>query len=139
LSTEPEPRRHQDALNESHNAVRWLINRQQWQTGEYVMQHLPTSLVSFGCLLLVMGAADEHEIRYACADDTQLSVTFSSEDTHPGTARLTIAGSPVDITLPQVPSANGGRYARDRMELRIKGSSARLSRTGSTATTCHVT
>ena len=103
------------------------------------MQNLLTSLVSFGGLFLVMGAADEHAIQYACTDNTQLSITFSSEDTHPGTARLTIAGSPVDITLPQVPSADGGRYARDGMEFWIKGTSARLSRNGSAATTCHVT
>jgi membrane-bound inhibitor of C-type lysozyme len=117
----------------------WLTNRQEWQRGEYVMQHLLTSLVGAGGLLLVMGAADEHAIQYACADNTRLRVTFSSEDTHPGTARLTIAGSPVDITLPQVLSADGGRYARHGMEFWIKGNSARLSRTGSAATTCHVT
>ena len=102
------------------------------------MQHLITSLVSFGGLFLVMGAADNHEIQYACVDNTQLSVTFSSQDTHPGAARLIIAGSPVDITLPQVPSADGGRYACNGMELWIKGNSARLSRTGSASTTCHV-
>ncbi len=102
------------------------------------MDNFLTGIVSFGGLLLVMGSANAEAIRYACSDNTRLSVTFSSEDVRPGTARLLIAGSSGDITLPQVPSADGGRYADGGTEFWIKGNTARLTRSGTDATTCHV-
>jgi len=105
---------------------------------ENAMQNFLTSIVSFGGLLLVMGSTNAEAIQYACSDNTELSVTFSSEDVRPGTARLIIAGSPDATTLPQVPSADGGRYADGGMEFWIKGDSARLTRTGRDATTCQV-
>jgi membrane-bound inhibitor of C-type lysozyme len=102
------------------------------------MQHLITSIVSFGGLFLVMGSTDANEIQYVCADNTPLTVTFTTEGSGPGKARLTIAGVSDDITLPQVLSADGARYARDDMEFWVKGNSARLTRAGTAATTCHV-
>jgi membrane-bound inhibitor of C-type lysozyme len=101
------------------------------------MQNFITSIVSFGGLLLVMGASNAEVVRYACRDNTQLSVTFSGDDMAPGTAHLVIVGTPVDVILPQVPSADGGRYAGSGLEFWIKGNSASLTRTGRDATTCH--
>ena len=102
------------------------------------MQHLITGLVSFAGLLLVTSPSQADEFRYTCDDGVQLSVTFSSEGSGPGSARLIFAGSSATIDLPQVLSADGGRYAQNGMEFWIKGNSARLTRSGSAATTCHV-
>jgi membrane-bound inhibitor of C-type lysozyme len=102
------------------------------------MRHLITSLVSLGGLFLAAGAAADNEVHYTCEDKTRLSVSFLGQDAGSGAARLMVAGSPVAITLPQVLAADGGRYAGDGTEFWVKGRSARLSRTGSAVTTCHV-
>jgi membrane-bound inhibitor of C-type lysozyme len=100
------------------------------------MQNLLISILSFGGLLCLMGTSHAGEYHYGCVDNTRLSVTFSGEGTAPGTAHLAIAGTPVNVTLPQVPSADGGRYADGGLEFWINGRSARLTRPGTETTTC---
>jgi hypothetical protein len=47
-----------------------------------------------------------------------------------GSVRLTFAGKGGNVSLPQAPSADGGRYADGGMEFWIKGKTARLTRAG---------
>jgi membrane-bound inhibitor of C-type lysozyme len=94
--------------------------------------------LSIGALLFA-GPAGATAIRYDCADGTRLTASFSAPGDGPGSARLSFSDASPVITLPQVLSADGGRYADERTEFWIKGNGARLTRAG-VATTCrHVT
>ena len=92
----------------------------------------PISLI---VLSLFASEACATEVRYACADGMWLTVIFSPPESVPGLAQLAVAGSSTAITLPQVLSADGGRYANDDTEFWIKGNQARLTRAGK-VTTC---
>jgi membrane-bound inhibitor of C-type lysozyme len=88
------------------------------------------------CLILVgpVELALATEVTYRCADGAKARAVFS--DPGPaGTVRLTFAGRARAITLPQAPSADGGRYADGTLEFWIKGMAARLTRAG-IATDC---
>jgi membrane-bound inhibitor of C-type lysozyme len=85
--------------------------------------------------LLCAGPVGATEVRYGCADGTQLTASFSAPGDGPGSARLSFSDATSVITLPQVLSADGGRYADERTEFWIKGNGARLTRAG-VATTC---
>jgi membrane-bound inhibitor of C-type lysozyme len=63
---------------------------------------------------------------YTCGDGTALTATFTSD---PAAAKLVIAGGKT-MTLPQVVSADGGRYADDTTEFWIRGNSARFTISG---------
>lgn len=63
-------------------------------------------------------------------DGTRLTANFSLPGAAPGRVVLRMAGAQGKITLPQVMSADGGRYANDRVEFWIKGRSATLVRGG---------
>ena len=65
---------------------------------------------------------------YTCSGGTSLTAIFSSPP--PGNVVLVIAGTDARITLPQVKSADGGRYANDEMEFWIRGKEATLTRAG---------
>ena len=67
---------------------------------------------------------------YTCTGGTRLTAAFSRPGTSPGSVILTMSGGSGKITLPQVISADGGRYANDAMEFWIKGRSATLTRGG---------
>ena len=75
------------------------------------------------------------EAHYECSTGTRLSATFSSPNVSPGSVILVFAGARRLIILPQVVSADGGRYANSDMEFWIKGKDATLTRAGK-ATTC---
>lgn len=60
---------------------------------------------------------------------------FSDPSVQPGSVVLHMSGAG-EITLPQVMSADGGRYADDKMEFWIKGNEATLTRDGASQT-CH--
>jgi membrane-bound inhibitor of C-type lysozyme len=77
-------------------------------------------------------AAAQESAHYVCADNTALTATFQ---TSPGSAVLVFAGSDEKTTLPQVMSADGGRYATGDVEFWIKGRDATLTR-GDSKTTC---
>ena len=53
-----------------------------------------------------------------------------------GNGRVALTGPDGRVTLPQQPSADGGRYANNRMEFWIKGNGATLTREGRSET-CH--
>ena len=82
--------------------------------------------------------AQAREVQYACTDQTVLAVTFSVPGASPAFARLAITGMLADIVLPQVISADGGRYANEDLEFWIKGNSAQLTRDGGSITICPV-
>lgn len=71
-------------------------------------------------------------VHYVCADKTEFSATFQ---TSPGAAELVFAGSGEKMSLPQAPSADGGRYVKGDTEFWIKGRDATLTR-GDRKTTC---
>jgi membrane-bound inhibitor of C-type lysozyme len=71
---------------------------------------------------------------YTCTGGTRLSADFSKPGTSPGNVVLIISNTPGKITLPQVISADGGRYANDAMEFWIKGKGATLTRGGKSET-----
>jgi membrane-bound inhibitor of C-type lysozyme len=83
------------------------------------------------CFALVLSANPTWatEAVYRCADGTSAKAVFEAPRPE-GLVRLTFAGRPRPVVLPQVSSADGGRYARGSMEFWIKGNTARLTRRG---------
>ena len=71
---------------------------------------------------------------YTCTGGTRLSADFSPPGTSPGNVVLTIQGTSGKVTLPQVISADGGRYANESMEFWIKGKGGTLTRGGKSET-----
>lgn len=93
---------------------------------------VPAGLVA---LAAVTGAAFAVDAIYTCSDGTRLTATFSPPGASPENAVVAIAGTDTKITLPQVKSADGGRYANSEMEFWIVGKDATLTRAGR-KTTC---
>jgi membrane-bound inhibitor of C-type lysozyme len=85
------------------------------------------------CLALgaPLSSAVAAEATYRCADGTAVQAVFRAR-VSAGSVRLTFAGEGRPVTLPQVLSADGGRYADGNMEFWIKGKTARLTRLGAT-------
>jgi membrane-bound inhibitor of C-type lysozyme len=76
------------------------------------------------------GPALSADVNYTCRDGTRFMASFSPPTGGPGTVVLDIAGSDTKVTLPQVKSADGGRYANADMEFWIRGKNATLTRAG---------
>lgn len=72
------------------------------------------------------------EAAYRCADGTVLTATFT---TRSGKGAVALATGRTRTTLPQVLSADGGRYAQGSTEFWIKGREASFT-DGGKATTC---
>ncbi len=89
-------------------------------------------IVMAGSAGLGSSAIAAEGLRYVCADETSLTATFH---TSPASAVLVFSGSDETLTLPQVMSADGGRYAAGDTEFWIKGRDATLTR-GARKTTC---
>jgi len=85
---------------------------------------------------LIVTAAGAHatEAQYDCSGGTRLTAHFSPPSTAKGQVVLSFDGSGQKLTLPQVISADGGRYANDSIEFWIKGQSATLTRDGNKET-----
>jgi membrane-bound inhibitor of C-type lysozyme len=83
------------------------------------------SVITFAALASPAFAAD---VNYTCGDGTRFNAEFSPPSNSPGTVVLTIDNT--RITLPQVKSADGGRYANGEMEFWIRGKDASLTRAG---------
>jgi membrane-bound inhibitor of C-type lysozyme len=66
---------------------------------------------------------------YVCAGGTGLSAKFDNQGPQPSVT-LILTGSAKRVRLPQVLSADGGRYANQTMEFWIHGQSASLTRGG---------
>jgi membrane-bound inhibitor of C-type lysozyme len=75
------------------------------------------------------GPALATEARYTCSDGSKLTAQFSPPDTAKGSVALTF-GTGRELKLPQVLSADGGRYADADIEFWIKGRSATLTMKG---------
>ena len=80
-------------------------------------------------LIVTSGTALATTASYICEDRTQIVATFSPPDASSGSVSLTLDGAE-PVVLPQVLSADGGRYADDDMEFWIKGRDATLTRDG---------
>ena len=89
-------------------------------------------ILSVIALGLSFSPATAEALKYVCADKTELPAAFHSD---PGSADLVFQGSNERLTLPQVLSADGGRYADGSTEFWIKGNEATLTR-GASRTTC---
>jgi membrane-bound inhibitor of C-type lysozyme len=89
----------------------------------------------FSCLagalaiLAFAGQVRATEARYACSGGAKLTARFSPASTETGTVALTFETGET-IALPQVMSADGGRYADKGVEFWIKGRNATLTRDG---------
>jgi len=84
-------------------------------------------------ILAFVSQAHATEARYACSGGAKLTARFSSPDTETGTVVLTFETGET-IALPQVMSADGGRYADKGVEFWIKGNNATLTRNGDSET-----
>jgi membrane-bound inhibitor of C-type lysozyme len=60
----------------------------------------------------------------------RLTAAFSPAGASPGSVVLVIDGVDADLTLPQVKSADGGRYASGDVEFWIRGRDATFMRDG---------
>ena len=69
------------------------------------------------------------EAHYTCSGGVTLRAEFSPPSVTTGSVALTF-GSGRRIVLPQVMSADGGRYADSQVEFWIKGRNATLTRNG---------
>jgi membrane-bound inhibitor of C-type lysozyme len=72
-----------------------------------------------------------------CEDGTRLAATFFNPNSGPGRVELRFNGRAKKMVLPQLPSADGGRYGRPKLELWTHGPGATLTRAG-TPTTCSI-
>ena len=88
------------------------------------------SFAVLAALIIGPGTALATTASYICEDRTQIVATFSPLDASSGSVSLTLDGAAEPIVLPQVLSADGGRYADDEMEFWIKGRDATLTRDG---------
>ena len=92
-------------------------------------------LVAAALVAASTDASQAATARYQCSGGTRLTANFSPPSLKSGRVVLRIAGSPGAIALPQAMSADGGRYADNRMEFWIKGTSATLT-SGGRSETC---
>jgi membrane-bound inhibitor of C-type lysozyme len=85
------------------------------------------------CLVSVGSAtsASAASASYRCSDGTAVRAVFRGLG-RTGSVQLSFAGHRRPITIPQAPSADGGRYAGGGTEFWIKGTTARLTRQGTT-------
>jgi len=98
-------------------------------------QGLRAPLLALVALTTFAEAAQATEANFGCDDGEQVHARFSDPGVSPGFVVLTIAGAPDKIRLPQVMSADGGRYAEGDTEFWVKGKGATLSR-GDDTTAC---
>jgi membrane-bound inhibitor of C-type lysozyme len=84
----------------------------------------------FCALALTAMPARADVVQFSCDGGTRLTATFSAPGASPGSAVLVFADASAKLTLPQVKSADGGRYANADVELWIRGSDATLTRGG---------
>lgn len=95
---------------------------------------IPTFAAAIIAVMATGGAAYAIEANYNCSRGTKLNAQFSAPGVTPGHAVLTFRGSQRRLALPQVMSADGGRYANKKVEFWIKGQGATLTRNGKSET-----
>ncbi|MGC1305223.1 MAG: MliC family protein [Caulobacteraceae bacterium] len=84
-------------------------------------------------ILAFAGPAHATEARYQCSGGAKLTARFSPPNAKTGRVALRF-DTGRRIVLPQVMSADGGRYADKDTEFWIKGRSATLTRGGRSET-----
>lgn len=86
------------------------------------------------CLALLECASSAlaTEALYHCANGTTIHAVFSTPVPPTGSVRLSFTTKRRPVTLPQVPSADGGRYTDGSIEFWIKGKTAQLTEAGAT-------
>ena len=87
------------------------------------------ALAGAAAILAFAGPALATEAHYTCSGGGKLSADFSRSDTAKGAVKLTF-DTGRELALPQVLSADGGRYANAGIEFWIKGQSATLTMNG---------
>ena len=85
-------------------------------------------------VMATSASATAAEANYSCNRGTRVHAQFSAPGVTPGHVVLTFGGSRRRLALPQVMSADGGRYATDKVEFWIKGQGATLTRNGKSQT-----
>lgn len=97
---------------------------------------LATAVAAVAFLAGAAGVARAESIvaNYSCDNGTRFKATFTPPGAGDGDVRLAFADGR-KITLPQVISADGGRYAAGETEFWIKGLGGQLT-TGRTMTNC---
>jgi len=85
---------------------------------------------SAAAMLALAGPAAATEAHYTCSGEDRLAARFSPPDAAKGEVELTFRHGAREVTLPQVMSADGGRYAGAGIEFWIKGRSATLTMKG---------
>ncbi len=88
------------------------------------------ALVGLATLLTPTNAAVAQSVNYVCSDGLRLTAAFSPAGTSPGSVVLVIDGVDANLTLPQVKSADGGRYVTGDVEFWIRGREATFTRGG---------
>jgi membrane-bound inhibitor of C-type lysozyme len=87
------------------------------------------ALLSAGAMVAFAGPVFATEAHYTCSGGGRVSANFSPPDAAKGEVKLTL-DTGRELTLPQVLSADGGRYANAGIEFWIKGRSATLTMSG---------
>lgn len=87
------------------------------------------ALVGAAAMLAFAAPALATEAHYTCSGGGRLSANFSAPDAAEGEVKLTF-DTGRELALPQVLSADGGRYANAGIEFWIKGQSATLTMNG---------
>jgi len=98
------------------------------------IERLPI-FIAAGAVTIGVATAAPKTVWFTCSDGTKVKATFSPPGPRSGAVKLVVAGSLAETTLPQVVSADGGRYAQGDIEFWTKGRGATLTRAGK-RTTC---
>jgi membrane-bound inhibitor of C-type lysozyme len=99
------------------------------------MRCMEAKILAITAFLQVALSSASRAEDYICDNGTRLTAIFTTAENGLGAVELTLLGSNEQIALPQVLSADGGRYAAGVTEFWIRGSQATLRR-GSEMTTC---
>ncbi len=97
---------------------------------------IKSAAAALGLSVAVMGPAEAVEANFTCSGGTKVHATFSDPNVSPGSVVLVFSDSE-KVTLPQVMSADGGRYADGNTEFWTKGQGATLTMNGKVEN-CHV-
>jgi membrane-bound inhibitor of C-type lysozyme len=107
------------------------------RAGEFGGSSMKTSIKSaaaaVGLMVALIGPADAIEANFTCSGGTKVHATFSDPNLSPGSVVLVFSDAG-QVTLPQVMSADGGRYAADNMEFWTQGQGATLTMNGKVET-----
>jgi membrane-bound inhibitor of C-type lysozyme len=108
---------------------RIFVDVTAFRTREMARIAKKSALASAFAVIAFAGPAFAAQARYMCSGGGKLKADFSPPGAPNGKVKLTF-GTGRELTLPQVLSADGGRYADAHIEFWIKGRSATLTMKG---------